>query len=72
MPKQPYEETVTCEVRQDEGLVHIKVIAMPYQDPVEFNTSEARAFAEKILAGLSLLNRPGASELLRPLRGVHG
>lgn len=47
-----YEEFINCEVAEDEGLMFIKVIAMPYQDPVEFNTSEARAFAEKILDGV--------------------
>ena len=49
-PTQPpkYEEIVTCEGAQDEGVIHIKVIALPYQDPVEFNTTEARAFAERI------------------------
>jgi hypothetical protein len=25
---------------------------MPHQDPVEFNTAEVRAFAEKILEGV--------------------
>ncbi|GJI92553.1 hypothetical protein [Duganella hordei] len=47
-----YEEFIDCQVSEDEGLIFIKVIAMPYQDPVEFNTAEARAFAEKILDGV--------------------
>jgi hypothetical protein len=47
-----YEEFVDCHVSEEEGLIFIKVVVMPYQDPVEFNTSEARAFAEKILAGV--------------------
>jgi len=47
-----YEELIDCQVSVDEGLIFIKVIAMPYQDPVEFNTAEARAFAEKILDGV--------------------
>jgi hypothetical protein len=48
----PYEEFVDCDVSEEEGLLFIKVVAMPYQDPVEFNTAEARAFAEKILEGV--------------------
>ena len=44
-----YEELVMCEGSQDEGVIHIQVAALPYQDPVEFNTAEARAFAERIL-----------------------
>ena len=47
-----YEEFIDCQVSEDEGLIFIKVIAMPYQDPVEFNTEEARVFAEKILDGV--------------------
>ncbi|TAK62473.1 MAG: hypothetical protein EPO18_10530 [Methylobacter sp.] len=48
----PYEEFIDCDVSEEEGLLFIKVIAMQYQDPVEFNTAEARAFAEKILEGV--------------------
>jgi hypothetical protein len=44
-----YEEIIMCDGNQDEGVIHIKVAALPYLDPVEFNTAEARAFAEKIL-----------------------
>ena len=52
LSKQPYEEIVMCEAPEEECLVFIKVISMPYQDPVEFNTAEARAFAQKILAAV--------------------
>lgn len=48
----PYREFVDCDVSEEEGLLFIKVIAMPHQDPVEFNTAEVRAFAEKILEGV--------------------
>ena len=27
----PYQETVSCEPRQDEGIIFIKVVAMPYE-----------------------------------------
>jgi hypothetical protein len=47
-----YEEHIQCDVSEEEGLIFIKVIAMPYQDPVEFNTAEARRFAERILDGV--------------------
>ncbi len=45
-----YEEIIMCEAPEDEGIIHIKVIALPYNDPVEFNTEEAREFAQKILS----------------------
>lgn len=41
-----------CEAWDHEGNIHIKVVAMPYSDPVEFNTKEACVFAEKILAAV--------------------
>lgn len=43
-----YEEVVACEAVKEEGLVFIKVTAMPYQDPAEFNLAEARAFSELV------------------------
>ena len=49
---QTYEEIVSCEAPEEEGIVHIKVVALPYNDPVEFNTAEARTFTEKILAAV--------------------
>lgn len=52
-PNSPqYQEFIDCDVSEEEGLLFIKVVAMPYQDPVEFNAAEARAFAEKILEGV--------------------
>ncbi|WP_157469281.1 hypothetical protein [Dyella thiooxydans] len=51
-PPKPYEETVSCEARQDEGVVFIKVVAMPFEGAVEFDVTQARAFAERILAAV--------------------
>jgi len=41
---------VSCEARQDEGVIFIKVVAMPFEGAVESNTTQARAFATRILA----------------------
>jgi len=51
----PYKETVTCEPSADEGLVFIKVVAMPYGDSVEFDVAQARAFAQRILAAVAVV-----------------
>ncbi|MGY0561713.1 hypothetical protein ACW7G2_13460 [Luteimonas sp. A277] len=51
----PYQETVTCDARPDEGLIFIKVVAMPYEDAVEFDVAQARAFAHQILAAIELV-----------------
>jgi len=61
----PYEETVSCEARQDEGVIFIKVVAMPFEGAVEFNTTQARAFATRILAAVEVVEngwvgKPGA------------
>lgn len=51
--RQPtYEEVVMCEGSQEEGVIHIKVVALPYQDPVEFNTAEAREIVETIVRAI--------------------
>jgi hypothetical protein len=47
-----YNEVIDCHASKHEGLVFIKVVAMPYGDPVEFNTDEARQFANRILAAV--------------------
>lgn len=54
---QKYEEVVLCDAPEGEGIVHIKVVAMPYIDPVEFNVAEAREFAQKILAAVETIER---------------
>ena len=41
-----YEEIILCDAPENEGIVHIKVVALPYVDPVEFNIAEAREFAQ--------------------------
>lgn len=48
-----YVETVSCEPSKEEGLIFMKVIAMPHGDPVEFNVEEARKFARQILAAVA-------------------
>lgn len=52
---QPYQETVDCEARQDEGVIFIKVVAMPYEGAVEFDVTQARAFAQKILSAVEIV-----------------
>ena len=51
-PEQPYQETVACEARQDEGVIFIKVVAMPYEAAVEFDVAQARVFAQQILSAV--------------------
>lgn len=53
--QQPYQETVSCEARQAEGVIFIKVVAMPHQDPVEFDVTQARAFAQQILSAVEIV-----------------
>lgn len=55
LSKPPYQQTVDCEARQDEGLIFIKVVAMPYEDAVEFDVAQARAFAQKILSAVEIV-----------------
>jgi hypothetical protein len=43
---------VTCEARPDEGLIFIKVVAMPYEDAVEFDVAQARTFALQVLSAI--------------------
>lgn len=53
--EQPYQQTVACEARQDEGVIFIKVVAMPYEAAVEFNVTQARAFAQQILSSVEII-----------------
>ena len=58
MAKQPpksYEETVSCEARQEEGVIFIKVVAAPFEGAVEFDVTQARAFAMRILAAVEVV-----------------
>lgn len=55
LSKQPYKRTIDCEARQDEGLIFIKVVAMPYEDAVEFDVKQARAFAQRILSAVEIV-----------------
>ena len=47
-----YSEIVSCEASADEGLLFIKVVATPHGDPVEFDVTQARALAKRILAAV--------------------
>lgn len=51
-PALPYQQTVSCEPHQNKGIIFIKVVAMPYE---EFDVAQARAFAERILAVVELV-----------------
>jgi len=51
----PYQETVSCEARQGEGVIFIKVVAMSYEGAVEFDVTQARAFAERILTAVEVV-----------------
>ena len=53
--KLQYQETVSCEARKDEGIVFIKVVAMPYEGAVEFDVTQARAFAQQILTAVEIV-----------------
>jgi len=57
MTNQRYEEVVMCDAPEEEGIIHIKVVALPYIDPVEFNTDEARAFAQQILSAVEKIEK---------------
>jgi len=44
-----YEDVVACWVPDEGGSVHVKVIALPHNDPVELTAEEARDFARRLL-----------------------
>jgi hypothetical protein len=44
-----YEELVECWLPDDKGAIHVKVVVLPYNDPVELTASEARALAQRLL-----------------------
>lgn len=43
-----YQEIISCEAVEEEGLIHIKIVSLPHIDPVEFNIDEARQLFEKL------------------------
>ena len=43
-----YAETVSCVGSVEEGVIFIKVVGMPQGYPVEFDLTQARAFAEQL------------------------
>lgn len=53
--EQRYQETVTCEPRQEEGLIFIKVVAMPHAGAVEFDVTQARSFAQQVLSAIEVI-----------------
>jgi hypothetical protein len=48
-----YSQTVSCEASADEGVLFIKVVAMPHGDPVEFDVTQARLLATRIMAAVA-------------------
>jgi len=65
-PEQSYDETVTCEPRHDEGLIFIKVVAMPHEDAVEFNVAQARSFAQQILSAIEVIEAGWVGKQIDP------
>jgi hypothetical protein len=45
-----HEEVVTCWVPEDKGAVHVKVIALPHNDPVELTAESAKNLGLRLLA----------------------
>jgi hypothetical protein len=50
-----YSETISCEASAEEGLLFIKVIAMPHGGSVEFDVAQARSLAQRILAAVEVV-----------------
>lgn len=46
---QAYEERVSCWIPPDRGVIHVKVVTLPYNDPVEMGAEQAREFAAELL-----------------------
>ena len=44
------EERVDCWVPPDKGAVHVKVVTLPHNDPVELSAEQAREFAARLIA----------------------
>jgi len=65
LSKQPYQQTINCEARQDEGVIFIKVVAMPHEDAVEFDVAQARTFAQKILSAVEIVEAGWAGKSRR-------
>ena len=65
-PEQRYQETVTCEKRQDEGLIFIKVVAMPHEGAVEFDVAQARSFAQQILSAVDVVEAGWVGKSMGP------
>ena len=61
-----YSETVSCEASADEGLLFIKVVAMPHGDPVEFDVAQAKALAKRILAAVEVVEAGWVGKSVAP------
>ncbi|MCC5086943.1 hypothetical protein [Xanthomonas campestris] len=48
-----YQEMVLCEGRQDEGVIFIKVVALPGVGAVEFDTASAYRFVAQLQAAIA-------------------
>ena len=46
---QGYDERVSCWIPPDRGAIHVKVVTMPHQDPVEMNAEQVREFVANLL-----------------------
>lgn len=51
--ERPYQEIVLCEGRQDEGIIFIKVVALPGVDAVEFDSAGAHRFVAQLQAAIA-------------------
>ncbi|RJU09136.1 hypothetical protein XcmpCFBP7700_19260 [Xanthomonas campestris] len=51
--ERPYQEIVLCEGRQDEGVIFIKVVALPGVGAVEFDTAGAHRFVAQLQAAIA-------------------
>ena len=65
MPEPPrHQEIIECDGEVDQGLVFIRVVALPSQSSVEFDTSQARNFAERILKAVEAVEKGWAGRKL--------
>ena len=55
-----YQEIVECDAPEGEGVIFIKVVALPFQGAVEFDTKQARAFARRILSAVDVVEKQWA------------
>jgi hypothetical protein len=61
-----YSEIVSCEASAEEGLLFIKVVAMPHVDPVEFDVTQAKALAKRILSAVETVEAGWVGKSVAP------